>query len=174
MALLKGFDQRHHFFDCIDEGFDLCQLGTDMHLNAPQMQVRHLGHFGIECLDLLKSDPEFVFVSACGDFGVGLGIHVGIDPDGNGGFLAEALCDRMDAFQFREALDVEGVDALLQCVANFFGGLAYPGKHTLVELSTGCFDPHQFSLAYRVKAAAKFGKRMQHSQIGVGFDRVAD
>ena len=60
------------------------ELRADVHLQAAQPQVLQLAGAGIDALDLLEGDAEFVFVGAGGDLGVRVRVHVRIHAHGHG------------------------------------------------------------------------------------------
>ena len=83
----KRGDQRQHFLDSGGKGLDFGQLRPDVHLDSAPAQVFQRGGAGINFLHLFQRDAEFIFVGAGGDLGVGMGVHVGIDPHGDRGDL---------------------------------------------------------------------------------------
>ena len=159
--------------DLLDSGlewFHLGQLGTDMHLQTAQAQVFEARGAGIEGLDPLQLDAKFVFVRAGGDFGVGVGIDVGIDPHGDRGNFSQAGGHAVNARQFRLAFRIEGVNAPAQGKGDLRLRLAHAREDAEPRIAAGGDDAAQLAFADDVKAGAQPGQGTQDGQIGIGFD----
>jgi hypothetical protein len=101
------------------------------------LQVLQTRGARVERGDFLEGDAELVLVRAGGDLGVGVGLHVRVHADGNGRALLLFARDLVDEIQFRDALDVERVDARGERLLDFRAGLADAGEVALRGLAAG-------------------------------------
>ena len=167
-------DQGHDLANSQFERLHFGQLRTDVHLHAAQTEVGQSAGTGIDFLDLLEGDAEFVFVSARGDLGVRAGIHVWVNPHGHRRHFLQPPADAVDTFQFRFALDVERINAAAQREFDFLFGLADTGEGAFLRRTARRNNPAEFAFAHDVESAAEVGERAQHGEIRVCLDGVAD
>src|SRR5690606_39207853 len=127
----EAVDQRQQTVEGIEEGRQAGQLRADVAVDADHFQVRQLGSAGVDRLGLLDVDAELVFLQPGGDIRVGAGVHVRVDPQGDGRGLAQLGGDRLQALQLDVGLDVEAVHADFQGAAHVVTGLADTGEDDL-------------------------------------------
>ena len=140
-------------------------LRADVHLQSAQPQIFQLARAGINALDLLERDAEFVFVGAGGDFRVRVRLHVRVHAHGDGRDFFQPRGDAVDALQFRLALDVERINVLPQREFNFRLRFAHAGKNALARVAARRDDAPQFAAADDVEAAAEIRQRPQHRKV---------
>ena len=145
-----------------------------MAVDAGDLDAGQAGGAAVEGQGILVGDAELVLLEAGGNIGVGLGIHIGIDPQAQGGLLAQAHGDGVEAVQLGHGLDVEAADAHFQGPGHFRFGLADAGEDHLAGLGAGRQDPFQFAAGNDVETGAKAGEEAENAQVGVGLDGVAD
>ena len=145
-----------------------------MHLQSAQAQVFQPGRPGVNALDLLERDAEFVLVGAGGDFGVGVRLDVRIHAHGDRRNFLQPRGHPLDALQFRFALGVERINVLPQRKFNFVLRFSHARENAPARVAARRHDPPQFAPAHDVEAAAEVGERAQDGKIGIGFDREAN
>ncbi len=79
-----------------------------------------------------------------------------------------------DALEFRRAFDVEAADVQLQREVDFGAGFADAGKNDVARVAAGANDALEFAAGNDVEAGAERAEQLQHSEVAVGFHRVAD
>jgi hypothetical protein len=102
------------------------------------------------------------------------GVDVGIDAQADRRGLAEPAGDGVQAFEFGRGFDVEAQDAGVQRQFHFGGGLADPGENNALRIGASGQDALQFAGRDDVEAGAAAGQDVEHGEVGVGFDGVAD
>ena len=105
---------------------------------------------------------------------MGIGLHVGIDAQGNARFAAETMRQRVDQRELRLGFAVEVMNARGQRFADFRGGFADARKNDLRRIASGPEDAEQFAAGDDIEARAFGCQQAQHGEISVGLDRVAD
>ncbi len=105
---------------------------------------------------------------------MGFGIHIRIHPDGDGGDFVFRARHLFEQVEFGLRFDVEGIDALVEGVAQLVPCLADAGKHHFARVAAGGEHPVQFSAGHDIEARSQACHDVQHREIGVGFHRVAD
>ena len=150
------------------------QLRTDMHLDAAQAQIGQPGGAGINALHLFQRDPEFVFVSAGGDFGVCVRVHAGVDAHGHRRDFFQAGGDPADAGQFLRAFRIETIHVAAQCELDLALRFADARENAGLRGAAGGDDPAQFAFAHDVEAGAEIGQDAQDGQVRIRFDGEAD
>ena len=104
---LQPFHQRQNLAHGLLKWAGLRDLRADVHLQSAQAQIFQFARAGINALDLLELNAEFVFIGAGRDFCMGVGVHARVHPHRHGRDLFEAGGDAIDAQQFRLAFHVE-------------------------------------------------------------------
>ena len=79
---------------------------------------------GIDCLGALEGNAELVFLLAGRNLGMGSGINIRVDAEGDMRDLASLDGAGIQKFQFRLGFDVEAVDASLKRQIHFARGFA--------------------------------------------------
>ena len=156
------------------KGTGLENLGADVRLHAPDFQMRKLRGDLIDFRRSVDADAELVFAFSSRNEFVRFGVHIGIHSNGNRGFYAEGTRDFIDAGEFALALDIEGVNALLERVGNLLTRLPNACKSAAPGLSTGFQNAEQLAARDDVESGPHFGEEVQNSEVGIGFDGVAD
>ncbi len=123
------------------------------------------GGAGINAFHVFELDAEFILVSARGDLGVRVRVHVGIDPRGHGRDFFEAGGDPADARQFRPAFGVETINVPAQSEFDLLLRLADPRENAGARAAAGGDDPAQLARADNVEAGAEIGQDTQDGQV---------
>ena len=105
---------------------------------------------------------------------MGLGVHIGVHPQGYAGRAVEAGGHVVQPLQLRLGFHVEAKDVRLQRPDHFLGRLAHPGKHDLAGIAAGPEHALQFTAGDDIETGTQPGQQAQYGEIGVGLDRVAD
>jgi hypothetical protein len=146
-----------------------------VHLQAAQL---HVGQFasgaGVEFGNLIEVDAELVLGLASGDVLVGLRVHVRVHAHGGGRNDSEIAGDFVEVAQLFLALDVEGVDTLLQRVLDFRAGLADAGESAFARVAAGLDHAEEFAGGDDVEARVFRHQQLQHGEIGVRLHGVGD
>ncbi|MNQ37980.1 hypothetical protein D3C85_515380 [compost metagenome] len=145
-----------------------------MAVDAYHVQVRQGGCMGIDGFRFVDGDAELVFLEAGGDVGVGAGIHVGVHPQGYRGFHFHGCGHVLQAFQLVARLDVEAVHAGFQGAAHVVAALADTGEDDARGIAAGSQHALQLTAGDDVEARTLARQQVQHTEVGVGLDRIAD
>ena len=105
---------------------------------------------------------------------MGVGVHVGIDAQRHRRALAPLRRHLFQQRQFRLGFDVETVNAGFQGAFQFITALADPGKHYFAGIAARRQHPFQLADRDDVETRSQPRQHVQHRQIAVGLDRVAD
>ena len=119
-------------------------------------------------------DAELVALQAGGNVGVGLGVHIRIDPNADRCALAQTGRHVVEHFEFGFAFDVEAANAQFERAAHLGAGLADPREDHPRRRDAGGQHAFEFATGDDVKAAAGPGKDLQDAQRGVGLHGIAD
>jgi hypothetical protein len=106
--------------------------------------------------------------------GVGFGVHVGVDAQGDARPLAVTHGQALDVLQLRGGLDVEEQDALAQTRHQLVFGLADPGEDYFFRIEPGFHRPIQLAARDDVRPRPEGGERTQNGDIAVRLDRVTN
>ena len=131
--VFQALHQRQHFAHGLLERIDVRDLRADVHLQSAQAQVFQFAGARVDAFDFLERDAEFIFVSAGGDFGVRVRLDVRVHAHGDGRDFFQARGDAVDALQFRLALGVEGINALLERELDFLLGFAHARENAFAR-----------------------------------------
>ena len=105
---------------------------------------------------------------------MGLRVDVRVHPQADRSDLARFAGHLVEARKFACGFDVEAKNAGGERRAHFRRGLADTGKHDLLRLAAGLEHARKFAAGDDVEAAAEPGEHVEHGQIRIGFDRVAN
>ena len=125
-------------------------------------------------LDGGEIHAELVLGLAGGNIFVSLGVHIRIHPHGGGSDHAEFSSDFIEIAEFFLALDVEGVNPLLEGIDNFLTSLADTGKSTVRGIATGLNYAEKFATGNDVETRTVGGEQTQHGKIGIRLHRISD
>ncbi len=127
-----------------------------------------------DAVELVKRDPELEASLAGGDVGMGLGGHVGIDPDADRDDRTLQLGENRQPFELRERLDIDvshpGRDRGLELLV----GLPHAAEHDPVGREAGGEGPQELAPRDDVGAGTEPGEEPEHGEVAVGLDGVAD
>ena len=93
---------------------------------------------------------------------MGVGIHVRVHADGGGGDHAQLARDVVEVAQLLLALDIEGVNPLLQRIDDLVAGLADAGKRAVRGIATGLDDSEELAAGNDVEARTVGGQEAEH------------
>ena len=113
-------------------GRQIRQLRADMHINAHNLQPRQTRRHGIDLAGPRNWDAKFVFFFTRRNFRMGFGIHIGIDPNGDGRSFAQHGCHLRQRAHFRLAFHIELPHAAGQNLDHFRAGLAHARKDNAI------------------------------------------
>jgi len=170
----EPIDQRQQAVEGIEEGRQAGQLRADVAVDADHFQVRQLGRAGVDRLGVVDIDAELVLFQPGGDVGMGAGIHVWIDPQGNRRLHAQFGGDLLQTLQLVGGLDVEAVHTDFQRAAHVVASLADAGEDDAARLAAGGEHALQFTARDDVEARAETCQHVQDTEVRVGLDGEAD
>ena len=107
-------------------------LRPNMHRESLPMQVRRGLHAVNGRRQSGQGHTEFVILFPRGDFGVGFGIHVGIDAQGNTGGMAKGRCQRLNHIQLRQRFHVDLGNAMMQGQIDFLRRFPHARKNNFL------------------------------------------
>jgi len=165
--------QGQHLVQGFRKGAGVQELGADVAVDAGNVQAGQGGGLAVEGQGVLIGHAELVLAQTGGNIGVGVGIHIGIDPQAYRGPLAQAQGHPVEPFQLGGGFHVEAENTGVQGLGHFPFGLAHAGEHHLARIRPGGQDPAQLSAGDDVKPRTQTGEEGQHSQVGIGLDRKA-
>ncbi len=93
---------------------------------------------------------------------MGLGIDVGIDPNGDTGLLAEPSGNPVDGLQFLRRFDVEHQDVGVEGRFDFRLGLADTGIDDFLRIATDLLGAKQFPSGNHVKTRTESDEGFEH------------
>ena len=96
-----------------DVRLHLGDLGTDVEMQSAQVDVWQGQGVSDDLVQGLDADAEFVVGSAGGDVLVGVGVDVGVDPEGDARLLAHLAGQLVDDFEFRDGFHIKAPDTVL-------------------------------------------------------------
>ena len=170
----QGGDQFAHPDKGGLEWLEVGDLAADMHIDAHDLDTRKAGGMGVSLAGMDKGDAELGLGRAGGDLGVGFGIHIRVDAQGDGRALAHRQRQCIQRIQLGLAFDVELVDAGGKRRAHLLPGLAHAGEDDPVRRYPGGQRLGQLAARHHISAGAKPGQRPQHCQVAVGLDGKGD
>ena len=161
---LHGVHQVENAIHGIEVGGFLGDLRADVAIDSLDMQAWQLRRTLVGGEHALVRYAEFVALQACGDVGMGLGIHVRIHADAHGCPDAHALSHAAQYFELGFAFHVEAAYADTQGLAHFRARLANAGKDHRGRVAAR--GQHASELAARddVEPAPGLREQLQHRQ----------
>ena len=142
------------------ERFQLGQLAADMHVDADHIEPRQRGGHRINLSRAGDRNAELVLGFAGGDLGMGLGVHVRIDPHGDRHNLAQRLGNRAQQLHLGLGFDVELANPPFDGNAHFLNGLAHAREHDLVARHPRRLGAQVFPDGDNIHARTRFGERL--------------
>ena len=107
-----------------------------MHLHADDLYIAHFCCALVNRRKLVKRDAELVLARASRNVLVRVRIDIGVGTQSNPSTQVFRARDAIDVLQLRFTLDVEAVNALLQCVLDFLGRLTHTGERAFGGIAT--------------------------------------
>lgn len=149
-------------------------LTADMEVEAA---VAHIGH-GLRALDagqqVLNGDAKFILVQTGRNLGMGMGIDVGVDAEGHGGYDAHLGGEGVDDFQFGQTFHIEAADAGLERGANLLVRFTYAGKDDAVGREAAGHGLLYLATTDTVGTEAGLREALEDARIGIGLDGIVD
>mmetsp|Transcript_23623 Transcript_23623/g.41909 ORF Transcript_23623/g.41909 Transcript_23623/m.41909 type:complete len:244 (+) Transcript_23623:4247-4978(+) len=145
-----------------------------MHIDADHIEVFHRTRHGIDFAGAGDRNTEFVFGFTGGDFGMGLGVDIGVHADRDGGNCAHFARNPVQHFHLRFGFNVELTDAARQGQTDLVSGLADPGKNDLVARHTRRPGACIFAARHHIHAGTSLSKGPEDRDIARRFHRIAD
>src|SRR5471032_55240 len=143
-------------------------------VDAGHFQVRQLGGRAIGVERVVEGHAELVGLQAGGDVGMGLGVHVGVDPQRYARGLAHGTGHFVQTMQLRNRFDVEAQDVMRQRQAHFVDALADAGEDHLARIAARRQHAQQLAAGDDVETGALARHQVEDGQVGVGLHGVAD
>ena len=154
---------------------EIGDLRADMHVDAGDLDPRKACRPRIDLAGDRDRDAELVFGLAGRDFGVGLGVDVRIDADGDRCGLAPRKSDLRNALQLRLGFDVEAENAVVERQGDFPLGLADAGEGDALAAERSAARARRNSPSDTTSMPAPRPREQgQHGLIRIGFHRIAD
>ena len=117
---------------------------------------------------------ELVVAQTGGNVRVRLCIDIGVHPERYRRAGVHRTRNRIQTVEFRCGFDVEATDARCDRAAHFGFGLADAGEKCLLRIAVRLDHAREFSFGDDVESRAETGEHVQHREIRIGLDRVAD
>ena len=108
-----------------------------MEVESLELHVLHALSQADDFFHILHVDAKLVFSQACGDVGVCVCSHVGVDAEAYGGHFPLAGSNFVDDLQLGDALYIEAEDAFVKSELYFPIAFAHSGKNNLVGRESG-------------------------------------
>ena len=156
----------------VAEVVHLEDLAADVEVESAQADMLHALGNAYDTEGVFEGDAELVFCQSCGDVGMGVSTHVGIDAEADAGSFAHAACEFVDDFEFGYALDVEAIDVVVEGGTDFPVALADACEDDLgggESCLDGCF---YLAAADAVDAQSCPVDKSQEHGVGIGLDGV--
>jgi hypothetical protein len=168
-------DQHQQLVERFGKGRRVEQLRADMAVDAADVDVRQGGGLSVERPRFVVGDAELVFLEAGRDVGVCAGVDVGIDAQADRRASSRAL----PATALRRSSS--GADSTLKHRMPVFSAssisaavLPTPEKTIFAGIGAGGEDALEFTCRDDVEAGATARQDVEHGEVGVGLDGVAD
>ena len=145
-----------------------------MAINAHYGQALQSGCTQVSLHSAFVRNTKFIAFQTRRNVGMGLGVYVGVHAQTDRGFFTEFQGDIIEHFQLCFAFDIEATNPKLEGLLHFGACFAYPRKNDFLGRAAGCQNAGQFASRHNVKTTSRFGKDLQHRQIGVGLHGVAN
>ena len=156
----------------IPEGGDFGELGTDVLVDPHDLDARKGGGPLIFRHRPFDRNPELRFFHAGGDVGMGLGIDVGIDPQGDRSLSTQSHRHLTDMVELVLALHVEHEDLFLECIGDLLTALANAGKDDLIGGDSRLSRPEKLPARHDIDSCAFLGQEREDGQVAVGLHGI--
>ena len=144
-----------------EEGVSVEELRADVGADSFELEVWKGEGSAVDGFDFGDVDAEFVVAEAGGDVGVGGGVDVWVDAEGDAGGFVVAGGDGADELEFGFAFAVEGVDAGGEGVFDLVTGFADAGEDDFGGVAAGLEDAEEFAAGDDVKAGTGIGEEAE-------------
>ena len=156
------------------ERLEVGDLRTDMHVDAPDREAGEGARPGEHLAGARDRHAELVLRLAGRDLGVGAGVDIRIDADGDRGDRAARRGDRRQRLELGLGFDIEAEDVLVEPEGHLGPGLADAGEDDPVAGHAGGAGAAELALADHVHAGAEVGERLDDRLVRVGLHRIGD
>ena len=160
--------------ESVVERREVGNLRADVHVDPVDGETGQCAGAGEHFAGARDRHAELVLRLAGRDLGVGPGVDVRVDADGDRGDRAARRGDGRKRFELRFGLHVEAEDLFVEAQGHLGVRLADAGEDDLVTGHAGGASAPQFAFAHHVHAGAERRQRPQHRLVGVGFHGVGD
>ena len=167
-------DERQSAIQGIDEWRQGRELRSDMEVDALDGDAAEVRRTGKQRGRIVDGNAKLVFLQTSGDIGMGIGIDIGIHAHGDWRDRTEAGRHSIEPLQLSLGFDVETIDSGLQSAAHLRLTFADTGEHHLRGIPAGGQYALQLARRDDVEAGAETREDIQHAEVGVGLDRIAD
>nr|ART36558.1 C435 [uncultured bacterium] len=150
------------------------QLRADVAGNPMHAQAGQAGGASVQRWRVLGRNAELVFLQASRDVGVGAGVDVRIHAQRDRCLHAQIERHLIQPFQLGGGFHVEAANAGRKRLAQLRGALADAGEHHPVGLAPGAQHARQLAARHHVESGAQARQHVQHGEVGIGLDGVAD
>ena len=136
-------------------------LAADMHVDAGDLDAGQAVGALIYLAGALPGNTEFVFRFSGRDLGMGLCIHIRIDPQGNARLFAKLCCDLAQMLKLGLGFDIEAENVLFQRKGQLAAGFAYAErrgfwKRECLRPERAAFPPSETTSAPAPRRASTF------------------
>ena len=145
-----------------------------MHVNADHLEPRQARSTGIDFARAADRHAELVLLAACADLLMRPGVNIRVHPQGDRRAHTHRLRHLGQRLHLGIGFHVELPNAALQRRAHFVAGLAHAGKHDARARHARRPGAQVFADRNHVHPGPQIAQQLEHRQIGVGFDRVAE
>src|SRR5260221_1955916 len=156
------------------EGRGVEDLRADVAADSGDAQVRQRLRMATGVERAPVGDAELVGGKPGGDVRVRSRVDVGVDAQRYRCHAAHRCRHRLEAVELGLALDVEAADARGESRAHLAFGLADAGEDHAAGIATGGKHARELPARNDVEARAGARQDLEHGEVGVGLDRVAD
>ena len=158
----------------VDERLHIGDLAADVEVQPHIFDVGETPGVADGGEHVVHRQAKLVFVQSRGDFGVGVGIHVGIDAESHTCRLPHLSGNGVDVFQFRQTLHIEAGDAYFEGEPYLPISFAHTGKHNLVGREALGKSSAHFAAAHAVGPEPGLGDGAQDGRRGTSLDGIVD
>ena len=143
-----------------------------MKMQPCETNMFHAAHSGEDTGQQAQVDAELVLLQTGCDFGMRMGVDIGIDPQGHPRRLLPFGRQPVDDPQFGQRFDVEACDVVFQPQPDLPVGLSHTGKDNFRRREAArqrCFD---LSAAHAVGTEPARRDSRQDVRVGIGLDGI--
>jgi hypothetical protein len=173
-AVAQAADQHPHARERVGEGREARELRADVAVDADDLEVREARRARVDLERGGDVDSELALLHPRRDVRMGLGVDVGVDPQGDGRAPPRGGGGLLEGVELRGGLDVEHEDAGGERPRHLVARLADTGEDDPARVGAGALGAEELAARDDVEAAALARERAQDRQGIVRLDGVAD